>query len=144
ALPAAIAATGSGRPLIVPKGNGPEAALCSEAAVFEAGSLLEVCAHLHGRQVLPRAKPESRRVVGPVPDLAEGKGQAQAKRALEVAAAGGHNLLFFGPPGTGKTMLASRLPGILPPLTEAEAVEAAAIQSLVSGRIGEDWLRRPF
>ncbi|MBS0462402.1 MAG: YifB family Mg chelatase-like AAA ATPase [Proteobacteria bacterium] len=144
-LPAAIAAKADRRTLFVPQANGAEAALVADADVRTARTLLEICAHLHGHKTLPEA------VVAPVapaddgPDLADVRGQALARRALEIAAAGAHHLLFLGPPGCGKTLLASRLPGILPPLSEDEALETAAIAS-VSGR-GVDlshWKRRPW
>lgn len=148
ALPAAIAAGKDGRALVVPESNGEEAALCRRTTVYQAGNLLQVCAQLHGREDLPRARfSEPKRFTrdfGHYPDLSDVKGQAQAKRALEVAAAGGHNILFYGPPGTGKTMLASRLPGILPPLAEEDALEAAAVASIASGQVPENWLERPF
>ncbi|WP_192631784.1 YifB family Mg chelatase-like AAA ATPase [Lysobacter sp. OAE881] len=143
-LPAALAAGDAGRKLIVPAGNGAEAALASRVEVRTARTLLEVCAHLTGRKPLPFAEaPALERTPGP--DLADVRGQAQARRALEIAAAGGHHLLLIGPPGCGKTLLASRLPGLLPEATESEALEAAAIAS-VSGR-GLDparWRARPF
>ena len=130
-LPAVLQAHKAGRRLIVPHDNGPEAALVSEAEVYTARSLLQVCAFLRGECALPRAQIEPVLVSENMPDLRDVCGQALARRALEVAAAGGHNLLFIGPPGTGKTMLASRLPGILPPMTEAEALESAAVASIV-------------
>lgn len=143
-LPAALAAAEAGRGLVVPAGNGAEAALASRVDAFTARTLLEVCALLHGRKSLPRAETQ---LVSPRPgpDLADVRGQAHARRALEIAAAGGHHLLLIGPPGCGKTLLASRLPGLLPEASEAEALEAAAIAS-VSGR-GIDptrWRERPF
>ena len=143
-LPAALGAAQAGRKLIVPEGNGAEAALASQAEACTARTLLEVCAMLGGRKELPRAMalPIARTAVV---DLAEVRGQAHARRALEIAAAGGHHLLLIGPPGCGKTLLASRLPGLLPEASEDEALEAAAIAS-VSGR-GLDptrWRERPF
>ncbi|MBS0575473.1 MAG: YifB family Mg chelatase-like AAA ATPase [Proteobacteria bacterium] len=146
-LPAAIASKESGRTLFVPPGNGAEAALVADADVRVARTLLEVCAHLTGRKQLPAAVAVAAAVttMPDEPDLADVRGQAHARRALEVAAAGGHNLLLIGPPGCGKTLLASRLPGILPPMTEDEALETAAIGS-VSGR-GIDlarWKQRPW
>jgi len=131
-LPAVLHATRAGRRVVVPRGNGAEAALVSGADVRIADSLLEVCAHLAGRQSLPRAvaasEAASPRTV--LADIVDVRGQQQARRALEIAAAGMHNLLLVGPPGTGKTMLASRLPGILPPLDEHEALELAAVRSV--------------
>lgn len=144
ALPSAMAAAKQPRKIIIPKSNGNEAALCSNADILVASSLLEVCAFLHGRSELENPTTNSANPVFGSEDLAEVKGQAQAKRALEVAAVGGHNLLFYGPPGTGKTMLASRLPGILPPLPEDEALEAAAIYSIAQGKVPEHWRQRPF
>ncbi len=144
ALPAALAVAGSGRALLVPAANGTEAALASGVAVHTARTLLEVCAMLAGRTTLPQADPPAPRPT-PVPDLRDVRGQVQARRALEIAAAGGHHLLLVGSPGCGKTLLASRLPGLLPPADEAEALEAAAVQS-IAGR-GFDpaaWRTRPF
>ena len=132
-LPAVLQATRDGRRVIVPRGNGAEAALVEGADVRVAGSLLEVCAHLCGRASLApalAAEPDPQIVDVNAPDLADVRGQPQARRALEIAAAGAHNLLLVGPPGTGKTMLACRLPGILPPLGEAEALELAAVRSI--------------
>lgn len=144
-LPAAVAAARAGRSLVVPAGNGAEAVLVDGLDVFEAASLLAVAGHLAGSEPLERLAPAPGTVVAPdVPDLAEVRGQAKARRALEIAAAGGHSLLFIGPPGTGKSMLAARLPGILPPMSEDEALESAAIAS-VSGRFRpEAWRQRPF
>jgi magnesium chelatase family protein len=143
-LPAALAAAQAGRKLVVPAGNGAEAALASQVEVSTARTLLEVCAMLDGRKSLPRAEVlPTVRTAGI--DLADVRGQTHARRALEIAAAGGHHLLLIGPPGCGKTLLASRLPGLLPEASEAEALETAAIAS-VSGR-GLDparWRERPF
>jgi magnesium chelatase family protein len=146
-LPAALAAARSGRSLIVPAGNGAEAALAGEVDAYTARTLLEVVAHLNGERRLPRAELGELGGAGPayVPDLADVRGQMQARRALEIAAAGAHNLLFIGPPGCGKTLLASRLPGLLPQASDAEALETAIVAS-VSGR-GLDlsqWRTRPF
>jgi magnesium chelatase family protein len=145
-LPAVLRAARSGRSVIVPRDNAAEAALVGDADVFSAGSLLEVCAHLCGRTVLPRAERAAEATVANnTPDLSEVRGQQHARRALEVAAAGAHNLLLVGPPGTGKTMLACRLPGILPPLAEDEALELAAVRSVAGhGTELNDWKRRAF
>ncbi len=144
ALPAALAAAQAGRKLVVPLANGAEAALASGIEVHTARTLLEVCALLNGSKTLPIAEaPSAEPVHGP--DMRDVRGQMHARRALEIAAAGGHHLLLIGPPGCGKTLLASRLPGLLPEASETEALEAAAIAS-VSGR-GLDparWRERPF
>jgi magnesium chelatase family protein len=131
-LPAVLQATRVGRSIVVPRGNGAEAALVSGADVRVADSLLEVCAHLAGRQSLTVAVAQTECASSrpALADLIDVRGQQQARRALEIAAAGMHNLLLVGPPGTGKTMLASRLPGILPPLEESEALELAAVRSV--------------
>ena len=143
-LAAAIATGQTGRKLLVPPSNGHEAALASSVEIRTARTLLEVCAALDARKDLPLAQrlpcAEARQ-----PDLTDVRGQVQARRALEIAAAGAHHLLFVGPPGSGKTLLASRLCGILPEPSEAEALETATITS-VSGR-GLDparWRQRPF
>lgn len=144
-LPVALAAHKAGRRLIVPAQNAAEAALVSEANVLSASHLLEVCAHLQGESALPRCEPVLSEAETWHADMMEVRGQPHAKRALEVAAAGKHSLLFVGPPGTGKTMLASRLPGILPAVSTAEALESAAVASISS--IGFDpatWGRIPF
>lgn len=144
-LAAALAAGAAGRRLLVAPGNAAEAALASTVDVRVGRTLLEVCAALEGRAQLPRGELPATDPPPPGPDLADVRGQAQARRALEIAAAGGHHLLLVGPPGSGKTLLASRLPGILPEPTDAEALEAASIAS-ASGR-GLDlarWRQRPF
>src|SRR5205814_3757360 len=117
-----------------------------DAVVHPARSLLAVCAHLTGRELLPRCvapNATSRHDEG-MPDLADVRGQAGAKRALEVAAAGAHSLLMLGPPGTGKSMLAQRLPGLLPPMSEDESLESAAVHSLTGRFRLEDWGKRPL
>lgn len=148
ALPFALGAQKAGRKLIVAAGCSEEAALASECEVYAAQRLDEVCAFLQNRNPLPRT---------PCPtlttqesddktlDMIDVVGQHQARRALEIAAAGGHSLLMFGSPGTGKTMLASRLPTILPALTQEEALEVAALASITGVKtMGLDWKKRPF
>jgi len=145
-LPAAINVPRNKRSLVVPIKNAAEAALVSNLNVLSAQHLLDVCAHLAGQNRLPLA--EAGELQSPpknLPDLADVIGQAHAKRALEIAASGEHSLLMLGPPGTGKTMLASRLAGILPPMTEPEALETAAIQSISDhGFKPAQWRQRPF
>lgn len=159
AIPAAIAAQKAGRRLILPVDNQQEMALLETDTVWLADNLLQVCAFLQGTGTLIAVESQEAEGVEDlspeacVGDLNEIMGQEQSKRALEIAAAGGHNVLFLGPPGTGKTMLASRLPGILPPLTQQEALETAAIASLVyspgqpdgqTGRRAAFTRQRPF
>jgi magnesium chelatase family protein len=146
ALIAALAATEAGHSLVVPTANGDETRLITECRPLAAGHLLQVCAHLSGVQPLPITERLAEDAVMPsLPDLCEVRGQAQAKRALEIAAAGEHSLLFMGPPGTGKSMLAQRLPSILPPLNDGEALQSAAIRSLVGRGIElARWRVRPF
>jgi magnesium chelatase family protein len=146
-LPAALAAREAGRALVLPRQNAIEAGLVRGLRVLPADHLLEVCAHLNGEEPLATYVSEEIALVATqYPDLSEVRGQPQAKRALEIAAAGGHSLLMLGPPGTGKSMLASRLPGLLPTLSEEEALQTAAIRS-VSGLEAFDparWRQRPF
>jgi len=135
-----------GRAFVLPCASAEEACLVRDARILPAKTLLEVCAHLARRQSLQPYVAETAAAKQPdYPDLADVKGQAHAKRALEIAAAGGHSLLMAGPPGTGKSMLAARFPGILPPMSDAEALESAALQSLGSGGFRlEQFRRRPF
>ncbi|MDX1517177.1 MAG: YifB family Mg chelatase-like AAA ATPase [Woeseiaceae bacterium] len=144
-LPAALRAAEAGHAIIVASGNGYEAALVSDR-VIAADSLPEVTAHLSGkRELKPIASLPPANDTATFRELADVRGQAHAKRALEVAAAGGHNLLLVGPPGTGKSMLAARLPGILPRMTEAEAIETAAIESVLGNPLQLDhWRQRPY
>jgi magnesium chelatase family protein len=145
-LPAAIGANARAQGLICPAACGPEAAWASpEIEIVAAQSLIQLANHFKGSQVLKRPQPKIREIDGPPLDLADIKGQESAKRALEVAAAGGHNLLMAGPPGAGKSMLAARLPSILPPLLPAELLEVSMIAS-VAGQIEGGALtnRRPF
>ncbi|QCR37585.1 YifB family Mg chelatase-like AAA ATPase [Nissabacter sp. SGAir0207] len=146
AIPAALAGVKAGRQLILPADNGAEMALLAEGSALVATSLLQVCHFLQGSTTLPGVQPSALPESPPdAPDLNEIIGQEQAKRALEIAAAGGHNLLLLGPPGTGKSMLAARLAGLLPPLTESEALESSAIASLVgSTHTAHNWRVRPF
>ena len=145
-LPAAMAAVGEGRRgVICPAASGGEAAWAGDLDVLAPASLIALVNHFKGNQVLTPPTPALAEDAADYPDLADIKGQETAKRALEVAAAGGHNLLMVGPPGAGKSMLAQRLPGILPPLDPAEALEVSMVQSvagaLEGGRITR---RRPF
>ena len=147
ALAMTFKAHGDGRAFILPVASASEAALVTDACVLGASSLLQVCAHLAGTDTIETYVPVVAvdASVASYPDMAEVKGQAHAKRALEIAAAGRHSVLMIGPPGTGKTMLASRFAGILPEMTDAEALEAAAVQSLASGGFKvSQWKRRNF
>ena len=145
-LPAAIAANAAGKGLICPHGCGPEAAWAGEGVdILAPKSLIAVANHFRGTQVMSRPQPAVRVPARDLPDMADVKGQESAKRALEVAAAGGHNLLLVGPPGSGKSMLAARLPSILPPLSPKELLEVSMIASMAGelqgGKLTD---RRPF
>ena len=144
-LPAAVAAGGWGLGLICPEAGGAEAAWAAETRVLAPRSLISVVNHFRGTQLLSAPVPGEVVDGPPGPDLREVKGQEQAKRALEIAAAGGHNLLFIGPPGSGKSMMAQRLPGLLPPLSARELLETSMVQS-VAGLIAKGALTRdrPF
>ncbi|MEQ8308177.1 MAG: YifB family Mg chelatase-like AAA ATPase [Hoeflea sp.] len=146
ALPAAIGANALGKGLICPEGSGAEAAWAGDDIdIIAPRSLIAMANHFRGSQVLTRPKPAMRAAPANMPDLSEIRGQETAKRALEVAAAGGHNLIMVGPPGSGKSMLAARLPSILPPLSPAELLEVSMIHSiaghLAGGKLSD---RRPF
>ena len=146
AISCAVAARGSARGLILPAGNAREAAFARAVALFPVSHLAEARGHLLDTPAIPPFSapvPESHAAAAP--ELADVRGQDMAKRALEVAAAGGHHVLMVGPPGTGKTMLATRLPGLLPPMREPEALETMAIYS--ARRLERDpaaWRERPF
>jgi magnesium chelatase family protein len=149
-LPAAIAAQAAGRGVICPAVCGGEAAWggfdaanndTDKPPIIAAPSLLALINHLRGQQILSAPEALIAEDRTSYPDLAEIKGQESAKRVLELAAAGGHNLLMIGPPGSGKSMLAARLPGILPPLEADEALEASMVRSL-AGDLGEGKLSR--
>ena len=144
-LPAAIKCSKMGRKLLVPEANVEEALLAAGCELKSANQLGALCAILHGAG-LPSIAPRPRAPAAvAAADLAEVRGQFQAKRALEIAAAGGHSLLMCGPPGAGKSMLAVRLPGILPPLGEEEAIEVAAVASISgAGFDPQSWGRRPY
>jgi magnesium chelatase family protein len=144
ALPAALRAGAAGHTLLVPEANAAEAALAKRARICTARHLADVCAALHAGSLVPAPVAPPQPLDEPAPDLAEVRGQHQARRALEVAAAGGHSLLMVGPPGSGKSMLAQRLPGTLPAMGEDEAVEVAAIASVGGGFDPRRWGQRPY
>ncbi|MCG3730734.1 ATP-binding protein [Vibrio cincinnatiensis] len=145
-LPAALAAHKAKRSLVVPQDNGDQAALVSEGQHKSAQTLLEVCADLCGQKTLTLFQSDKQhQPLNHQRDLQDIIGQQQGKRALEIAAAGSHNLLFLGPPGTGKTMLASRLCDLLPEMSDEEAMETASVASLTEQYINQhNWKLRPF
>ncbi len=145
ALPASIAAGAMGLGLICPETCGPEAAWAGETAVLAPRSLIALVNHFRGTQLLGQPRPGPMIDTARGPDLVDVKGQENGKRALEIAAAGGHNLLYMGPPGSGKSMLAQRLPGLLPPLTPGELLETSMVHS-IAGLIARGALTRarPF
>lgn len=145
-LPAAIGANAMGKGLICPHACGPEAAWAgADIDILAPRSLIALANHFRGTQVMARPEPSMGPQAARGPDLADVKGQETARRALEVAAAGGHNMLMIGPPGAGKSMLAQRLPSILPPLSPKELLEVSMIAS-IAGELAEGKLtdRRPF
>ena len=145
ALPAAMTAAEESRMLLCPRGCGPEAAWVGAADIFAPGSLIDAIRHLTGQAPLRRAAPGEVVAHEALRDLADVKGQERARRALEIAAAGRHHLFMTGSPGSGKSMLAARMPGILPPLSPAEALETSMIHSL-AGLLDEGGIsrQRPF
>jgi magnesium chelatase family protein len=145
ALAMALSARGAGRAFVLPADNAPQAALADGARILPARTLLEVVAHLAGEAPLIEYANGSLRSAPTYADFCDVKGQQQVKRALEVAAAGGHSVLMVGPPGTGKSMLAARFPGILPSLAENEALEVAAVHSVsTQGFDAARWGERPY
>jgi magnesium chelatase family protein len=144
-LPALIAARRAGRSVVVPEACAAEAGLVANLDVRVAGHVLQVVRHLQGTHALASPPQASATAAGTTrEDLGDIEGQPLARRALEIAAAGGHHLLLIGAPGTGKSMLARRLPGLLPAMSEEEALEAAAVVSLAGARPRVHWRRRPF
>jgi magnesium chelatase family protein len=144
ALAMTYRAANSGRAFILPEVNAAEAALVEAAVIYPAKTLLQVAAHLSGRELIQPYISQPQTIAPRYPDMSEVKGQEQVKRALEIAAAGSHSLLMIGPPGTGKSMLAARFPGILPKMTQQEALESAALQSLDGVFDVSKWKTRPY
>ena len=143
-LPVAVACAKAGQTLIVPDGNAMEAALVENCSVLAAGDLQQVFTYLKDGSGLQPVATDGGASSAAAPDLADVRGQHLGRRALELAASGGHNLLLFGPPGSGKTMLASRLPGLLPPMDPVEAQETAAVASVGGCFDASRWRTRPF
>ena len=145
-LPTAIASGEDKRTLIVPSENKQEASLATQSSCLHSQHLLKVCLHLVGQEEIEPCVYSNNDSDKPIyPDLSDVRSQHHAKRALEVAASGNHSLLFIGPPGSGKSMLAARLPGVLPDLSIKKAIECAAIQSVSSGKIDiKTWKSRPY
>ena len=144
ALAMALQAGDGGRTFVLPTLSASEAALSDSGVVLAANSLLEVCAHLSGQGDLMQAVTVDAENTPIFPDLKEVRGQSQAKRALEIAAAGNHSLLMIGPPGSGKSMLAARLPGLMPPLDRVAARSSAAVLSLIGQFHPERFAQRPY
>ncbi|VAW63212.1 AAA+ ATPase superfamily protein YifB/ComM, associated with DNA recombination [hydrothermal vent metagenome] len=145
ALPVAIGSIELKHTLILPQDSASIAALARDADIYQASHLLEICRFLHGQSELEAPEPVQPQARSQPLDMSDVKGQHRAKRALEIAAAGRHNMLMVGPPGTGKTMLASRLATLLPPLSEQQAIASAAIRSIsYQGFDINDWMQRPF
>ena len=146
ALAMVLAASDRKRSFVLPEDSAREAALASNATILKARSLLDVCAHLAGQGQLEPCLPDAGDAADPIghPDLSDVRGQTQAKRVLEIAAAGAHSILFAGPPGSGKSMLATRLPGLLPPMSEAAALESAAVLSLAGQFRPERFKHHPY
>ena len=145
-LPVALAAQKQNKKLVMPIKSAQQAALIESTEIYAANNLLSVCQHLQQRLSLPIAEADiSPQLADTVADLADVRGQHRTRRALEIAAAGRHNMLMIGPPGTGKSMLASRLPGILPPMSTQQALESASINSIsYQGFDIRQWKQRPF
>jgi len=145
-LPALIASKLARKQAIVPLGNRAEASLVKDTPIYTCYSLVEVCASLNGGEALPLIEvSETSSEANFTHDLSEVYGQHQARRALEIAACGGHHMIMMGPPGTGKSMLAQRLNTILPPMSENEAMSSASIRSVSHQPVNTDnWLQRPF